>query len=182
MLVTPDRRLAERVRKLATQAREPAPHYEHREIGYNYRLSNLLAALGRAQLRTLEERVARRRAIFAEYARALGDLPGVEFMPEAPWGRSNRWLTVALFDAQKLGLSAEEVRLALEAEGIEARPVWKPLHRQPVFRGFECVGGEVADGLFGKGVCLPSGSGLTAEEQQQVIEVIRNAVGTAGKG
>jgi len=182
MLVTPDRRLAERVRKLATQAREPAPHYEHQEIGYNYRLSNLLAALGRAQLRALDERVARRRAIFAEYARALGDFPGMEFMPEAPWGRSNRWLTVALFDAQRLGLGTEEVRLALEAEGIEARPVWKPLHRQPVFRGFECIGGKVADELFGKGLCLPSGSGLTAEEQKRVIEVIRNAVEASGKG
>ncbi len=173
MLVSDDAELIAHARKLATQAREPAPHYEHREIGYNYRLSNILAAIGRGQLRVLDERVRRKREIFEHYHRALGDLPGLEFMPEAPWGRANRWLTVITIDPHQFGATREDVRLALEAENIEARPIWKPMHLQPVYRDAEVWGGAVAEGLFQCGLCLPSGSSLTSEEQQRVIQIIR---------
>ncbi|MFN4034211.1 MAG: DegT/DnrJ/EryC1/StrS family aminotransferase [Fimbriimonadales bacterium] len=173
MLVSHDARLIQHARKLATQAREPLPYYEHTEIGYNYRMSNLLAAVGRAQLRTLEERVRKRRWIFEQYRLRLSDLPGVDFMPEAPWGRCTRWLSVILIDARVSGVSAETVRQALEAENIEARPVWKPLHLQPVFQGYEVVGGAVAEDLFRKGLCLPSGTGMTEADIERVVAVIR---------
>src|SRR6185503_1515674 len=128
MLVTPDAALAARARKLATQARDPAPHYQHSELGYNYRLSNVLAAIGRGQLPVLHERVAARRRNFTYYAEALGDLPGISFMPEAPWGTHTRWLTTLTIDPQLFGVDREVVREALDAAGIEARPVWKPMH------------------------------------------------------
>ena len=134
MLVTDDAAVADRVRHLATQAREPVPHYEHVDVGYNYRLSNLLAAFGRAQLADLDRRVERRRAIFDRYVAALGHLPGVEFMPEAPTGRTNRWLTCLTIDASVAGYGPVEVREHLESLDIEARPTWKPMHLQPVFR------------------------------------------------
>lgn len=174
MLVSNRPEVIAHARKLATQAREPVPWYEHREVGYNYRLSNLLAALGRAQLRSLEERVATRRQIFQRYVEGLGDLPGVSFQPEAPWGRHTRWLSVILVEKEVFGRTSEEVRVSLEALGIETRPVWKPLHLQPVFRGAEVVGGSVSEELFAKGLCLPSGSSLTLEEQERVIEAIRS--------
>lgn len=173
MLVSDDPSLIAHARKLATQAREPVPWYEHQEVGYNYRLSNLLAALGRAQLRTLEARVEARRRIFERYVQGLGDLPGISFQPEAPWGRHTRWLSVITVDHKAFGHSPEKIRQALEAKGIESRPVWKPLHLQPVFRGAEVVGGSVAEGLFAQGLCLPSGSSLSPEEQERVIEAIR---------
>ena len=173
MLVSDDRDLIRHSRKLASQARDPAPHYEHSEIGYNYRLSNVLAAIGRGQLLVLEERVAARRAVFDRYSKGLGDLPGVRFMPEAPWGRHSRWLTCLTIDPTELGVDREAVRLALEVENIEARPVWKPMHRQPVFSSYPVVGGTVADDLFRNGLCLPSGSSLTIEEQARVIETFR---------
>lgn len=174
MLVSNRPEVIAHARKLATQAREPVPWYEHREVGYNYRLSNLLAALGRAQLRSLEERVAARRQIFQRYVEGLGDLPGVSFQPEAPWGRHTRWLSVILIEKEVFGRTSEEVRVSLEALGIETRPVWKPLHLQSVFRGAEVVGGSVSEELFAKGLCLPSGSSLTLEEQERVIEAIRS--------
>jgi len=173
MLVSEDEALVARARKLATQARDTAPHYEHSEIGYNYRLSNVLAGIGRAQLAVLEERVRARRRNFAFYRRELGELPGVEFMPEADWGRHTRWLTTLTIDAEAFGATPEEVRLALEAENIEARPVWKPMHLQPVFRGFETVGGTVAENLFTRGLCLPSGSNLGEEDLRRVVEIVR---------
>ncbi|MFN7018960.1 MAG: DegT/DnrJ/EryC1/StrS family aminotransferase [Fimbriimonadales bacterium] len=173
MLVSHDARVIQHARKLATQAREPLPYYEHTEVGYNYRMSNLLAAVGRAQLRTLEERVQKRRWIFEQYQLRLGDLPGVDFMPEAPWGRCTRWLSVILIDEQAVGVSPETVRLALEAENIEARPVWKPLHLQPVFQECAVVGGAVAEELFRKGLCLPSGTGMTEADIERVVAVIR---------
>ena len=116
-------------RKLSTQARDPAPHYQHSQIGYNYRLSNLLAALGRGQLERLDEKVARRRAINEFYRNALQEFPGIEFMPEAPYGRSNCWLTLILITPEKFGADREEVRLALEKENNESRPIWPPAHR-----------------------------------------------------
>jgi pyridoxal phosphate-dependent aminotransferase EpsN len=173
MLVSDDEQLVAQARKLATQARDPAPHYEHSEIGYNYRLSNVLAGIGRGQLRVLEERVAARRRIFDFYLKALGELPGIKFMPEAPWGRHTRWLTTLTIDPAAFGATREAVRLALEAENIEARPVWKPMHLQPVFAGYESVGGAVAEDLFEHGLCLPSGSNLGAEDLERVVAVIR---------
>jgi dTDP-4-amino-4,6-dideoxygalactose transaminase len=173
MLVSHDERLIAHARKLATQAREPLPYYEHAEIGYNYRLSNLLAAVGRAQLHTLEQRVQKRRWIFEQYRLRLQHLPGVEFMPEAPWGQCTRWLSVVLLDPNEFGATPETVRLALEAENIESRPIWKPLHLQPVFAGCETVGGAVAEELFRRGLCLPSGTGMTEADIERVVEVIQ---------
>lgn len=172
MLVTNDATLAARARKLATQAREPVAHYEHTEIGYNYRLSNVLAGIGRAQLAALEKRVAARRANFARYQVALGDLPGIGFQPEAPWGRHTRWLTCITIDPDEFGADREAVRLALEAANIESRPLWKPLHQQPVFAGCEVIGGAVAEELFARGLCLPSGSSLAPADIERVIGVI----------
>ena len=174
MLVSDDAALVARARKLATQSRDPAPHYEHSEIGYNYRLSNLLAAVGRGQLRVLEDRVQARRRNFELYRGALGDLPGFAFMPEAPWGRHTRWLTTLTIDPSKAGFTREQVRLALEVENIESRPVWKPMHLQPLYRGCEVIGGRVSEQLFECGLCLPSGSSLSAAELQRVVEAVRN--------
>lgn len=181
MLVSDDEALIARARKLATQARDPAPHYQHSEIGYNYRLSNVLAGIGLGQLEVLEDRVAARRANFNFYQQALGDLEGIEFMPEAPWGRHTRWLTTLTIDPDAFGATREDVRLALEAADIEARPVWKPMHLQPVFAGCEVIGGNVSEELFEKGLCLPSGSNLSESDLQRVVDVIR-AVARKGSG
>jgi pyridoxal phosphate-dependent aminotransferase EpsN len=177
MLVSDDPELIARARKLATQARDPAPHYEHSEIGYNYRLSNVLAAIGRGQLRVLADRVAARRRNFGFYARELGGLPGVELMPEAPWGTHSRWLTCLTIDPAAFGADREVLRLAFEEENIEARPVWKPMHLQPVFARHECVGGEVAADLFERGLCLPSGSNLETGDLERVCEVVHRVRG-----
>jgi pyridoxal phosphate-dependent aminotransferase EpsN len=171
-LVSDDGALAAHARKLASQAREPAAHYEHTEVGYNYRLSNILAAIGRGQLSALEERVAARRRIFDFYRIALAHLPGITFMPEASWGRHTRWLTTLTIDPEQFGVDSEKVRLALEAENIEARPVWKPMHLQPVFSRYCCIGGRVAEELFARGLCLPSGSAMTHVELERVVESI----------
>jgi pyridoxal phosphate-dependent aminotransferase EpsN len=173
MLVSSDEALVRHALKLSTQARDPAPHYQHSEIGYNYRLSNVLAAIGRGQLRVLEDRVAARRRNHDFYARALAGVPGITFMPEAPWGRHTRWLTTLTIDPVLFGADREAVRLALEKEDIEARPVWKPMHLQPVFAAFERRGGQVAEELFQNGLCLPSGSNLTPGDLERVVEVVR---------
>ena len=172
MLVSENEELIENAKFLSQQARDPAAHYEHSQIGYNYRMSNVLAAIGRGQLRVLEQRIERKREIFAYYQAALGDLPGIEFMPEAPYGRCTRWLTCLTIDPDKFGADRESVRLALEDENIESRPVWKPMHLQPVFDGYECVGGEVAEDLFKHGLCLPSGTAMTDEDINRVISAI----------
>jgi dTDP-4-amino-4,6-dideoxygalactose transaminase len=172
MLVSHDRSFVERARHLATQARDVAPHYEHSTIGYNYRMSNLLAAVGRGQLRTLDEKVARRRAIRRAYQDALCTKPGVEFLPEASYGRSNSWLTCILIEPRLFGASRDDVRQHLASLNIESRPVWKPMHMQPVFRHCAVRGGAVAARVFGRGLCLPSGSGLTDAEQAAVIAAI----------
>jgi len=179
MLVTADGDLAAHARKLATQAREPAPHYEHAELGFNYRLSNVLAGIGRGQLRVLEDRVDARRRNCERYEALLGDLPGLAFMPEAPWGRCTRWLTCLTIDPAVAGTDRESVRLALEAENIEARPVWKPMHLQPVFAAHEAVGGAVAERLFTDGLCLPSGSNLTDDDLQRVADGVRRVFAAA---
>ena len=206
MLASDDKEFIDHARKLSQQAREDFPHYEHVEIGYNYRMSNILAAIGRGQLRVLDERVKRRREICDYYQNALGDLPGIEFMPEPEWSRSNRWLTVILITPEEFGADRETVRLALEAENIEARPVWKPMHLQPVFElaadphrqtqtfsprtsrgknshhfaGYSgrrvparVVGGEIAEDLFNRGLCLPSGTAMTEEDLDRVVRVIK---------
>jgi dTDP-4-amino-4,6-dideoxygalactose transaminase len=173
MIVSEDEKLIQQARHLATQARDHAIHYQHSRVGYNYRLSNILAAIGIGQLRVLEERVEARRRVFAWYRELLGDLPGVSFMPEAAYGRSSRWLTCMLIDPARAGTDNERVRIALEAENIESRPVWKPLHLQPVFAGCERVGGEVAERLFAQGLCLPSGSALTRADVERVAAVVR---------
>jgi pyridoxal phosphate-dependent aminotransferase EpsN len=173
MLVSDDKVLVERARFLATQARDPAPHYEHSTVGFNYRLSNICAAIGRAQLRVLEDRVAARRRVFARYEEAFRDLPGIAFMPEAPFGRANRWLTCIVVDPVAFGATREDIRLALAEKDIEARPVWKPMHLQPVFAGARMRGGAVSEDLFARGLCLPSGSNLAADAQDRVIDVVR---------
>ncbi len=174
MLVSEEPELVSKARFLATQARDPAPHYQHSEIGYNYRLSNVLAGIGRGQLLVLQERVAARRRNFKFYQQALGHLPGIEFMPAAHFGKATRWLTCLTIDPVAFGVGREQVRLALAERHIEARPVWKPLHLQPVFADCDCIGGTVAEDLFERGLCLPSGSNLTTEELEQVVGVITN--------
>jgi len=177
MLVSKNEDWIARARKLSTQAREPAPHYQHAEMGYNYRLSNLLAALGRGQMRVLPARVAARRANNAFYRDALRDLPGVEFMPEASFGTSTFWLTCITVDASRLGVDREQIRTYLEAEDIEARPVWKAMHLQPAYEKFRVRECEVAADLFERGLCLPSGSSLTDADRMRVVAAIRTAVG-----
>ncbi|MCS6803932.1 MAG: aminotransferase class I/II-fold pyridoxal phosphate-dependent enzyme [Acidobacteriota bacterium] len=177
MLVSDDGALIERARFLATQARDPAPHYQHSTIGYNYRMSNILAAIGRGQLKVLPDRIRARRRNFEYYRQALGDLPGIQFMPEAPYGRATRWLTCLTIDPSAFGATREDVRLALEAANIEARPVWKPLHMQPVFAQCRVRGGRVAETIFERGLCLPSGSTLTESDLERIVTLIRRQHG-----
>ncbi len=177
MLATQRKDFAQRARFLATQAREPAPYYQHSHVGYNYRMSNLLAAVGRGQLRVLDDRVASRRANFDFYRETLGSLPGIAFMPEHVAGRSTRWLTCMTIDPHEFGADREEVRLALERQNIEARPVWKPMHLQPVFAGCRMRGGAVCEGVFEHGLCLPSGSSLTEEDLLRVVNTVRAIAG-----
>jgi dTDP-4-amino-4,6-dideoxygalactose transaminase len=172
MLVSEDASITAKAKFLATQARDPAPHYQHSEIGYNYRLSNVLAGIGRGQLLVLKDRVAARRRNCEVYEQALGNIPGIEFMPEAPWGSATRWLTCLTIDPTAFGADREQVRLALAEVQIESRPVWKPLHLQPVFNDCECFGGEVSEDLFDRGLCLPSGSNLSDEDLDAVIQAI----------
>lgn len=179
MLVSDDAELIAHARKLATQARDPAPHYQHSEVGYNYRMSNLLAAVGRGQLRVLDDRVMARRANFDFYVEALGDLSGVCFMPEAPWGRHSRWLTCITIDPEEFGSDREQVRQSLEALNIESRPLWKPMHMQPVFARYETVAGAVAEEIFASGLCLPSGSSLTRDDLERVAGCIRDCASVA---
>jgi pyridoxal phosphate-dependent aminotransferase EpsN len=173
MLVTDDAGLAQQARFLATQARDAAPHYEHSTIGYNYRLSNISASIGLGQLTRLSGKVSRRRAHFKAYAEAFKGLPGVTMQPEASWGQSTRWLTCLTIDPVLAGVTREQVRLALEAENIEARPVWKPMHLQPVFASAEMHGGKVSARLFDQGLCLPSGAGLSEEDRGRVIMSVK---------
>ena len=173
MLVTDRPELAQQARFLATQARDPAPHYQHSNIGYNYRLSNVLAGIGRGQLQVLTDRVEARRLNFEHYISHLGELPGIEFMPEADYGSASRWLTCLTVNPLEFGCDREAIRLALAAANIESRPVWKPLHLQPIFAGCECIGGSVAESLFTMGLCLPSGSNMTTGDCNQVTTLIR---------
>ena len=173
MLVSDDGEMIRRARFLSAQARDPAPHYQHSQIGYNYRLSNILAGIGRGQLQVLQERVQSRRDNFKFYKKKMGSLPGIKFMPEAQYGRSNRWLTCITIDPALFGKDRECVRLALEKENIEARPAWKPLHLQPVFKDYPYYGTGVSEEIFDKGLCLPSGSNLKEEDLGRVVDVFR---------
>ncbi|MEM7324404.1 MAG: aminotransferase class I/II-fold pyridoxal phosphate-dependent enzyme [Actinomycetota bacterium] len=170
MLVTPDEAIADRVRYLSTQARQPAAHYEHTEVGYNYRLSNILAALGRAQLRDLDDRVLRRREFNRRYQEAMAHIPGVSFMPEAEDCYSTFWLTCLTIDPAEAGVDRETIRLGLEEFNVESRPVWKPMHRQPVFAEAQTVLNGVSDQLFKDGLCLPSGSAMSDQQFEYVVE------------
>jgi pyridoxal phosphate-dependent aminotransferase EpsN len=177
MLVSNQAPLVEKVRFWATQARDSAPHYQHSELGFNYRMSNILAAVGCGQLRVLDDRVNARRRNCDFYQEAFKDLPGLEFMPEAPYGRSTRWLTCITINPETAGVDREKVRLALAGEKIESRPVWKPMHLQPIFRDCACYGGKVSENLFEHGLCLPSGSALTLEDLGRVAGVVRKVFG-----
>lgn len=168
-LVSSNEDWIKRSKFLATQARDNAPHYQHSEIGYNYRLSNVCAGIGRGQLLVLDERVRQRRAKFTEYQRELGSLRGVTFQAEPKGSFSNRWLTTVLIDPAKAGVTREQVSETLAKENIESRPLWKPMHVQPVFHGVPSYVSGVSESLFKDGLCLPSGSNMTSEELNRVI-------------
>ncbi|XMB27398.1 aminotransferase class I/II-fold pyridoxal phosphate-dependent enzyme [Paenibacillus sp. BR2-3] len=189
MLISNDEGALSKARFLATQARDPAPHYQHSIMGYNYRLSNLLAGVGRAQLQVLDERVEARRAIFETYQVALGNNKGIRFMPELANTRSNRWLTTLTVDEEKTGIKVSDLLKSLTADNIEARPVWKPLHMQPLFKDALFYPHSenlcVSEQLFQSGLCLPSGSSMSLSDQQRVInriqEVLLMVVNPAGR-
>lgn len=180
MLVCQTSNLAKKARFLATQARDEAIHYQHSQLGFNYRMSNVLAGIGRAQLEVLEDRVAARRSVFQRYHQELHQFSGVFFMEELQHTRSNRWLTTLTIDEEVTSVSRNLILDFLSDENIEARPVWKPLHLQPLFKGAtfyshredECV----SERLFNTGICLPSGSSLKEEEQMRVIDCLKNAM------
>jgi pyridoxal phosphate-dependent aminotransferase EpsN len=172
-MLSASRERVEQTRHWATQAREPGPAYHHLELGYNYRMSNVLAAIGRGQLEVLDERVRQRRAVEARYREAFADLPGLAPMPEAGYGLHTHWLSCFLVDRERLGAGRDEALEALAAVEIEARPVWKPMHLQPLYAACERHGGATSADLFARGLCLPSSSSLSAADQARVIEVIR---------
>ena len=179
MLLSQDGDLIVRARYLATQARQPAAHYEHTEIGYNYRMSNILAGVGRGQLQVLDDRVAARRAVFDAYRSGLADIEGIGWMPEPDWSMSTRWLSTCTIDPERIRTPVPELVAALGDDMIETRPLWKPMHRQPVFAGrryFEHDNGSVSDTLFETGLCLPSGSNMTEAEVGRIIASVRRAV------
>lgn len=176
MLVSDDGDLIEKARFRSTQSREPFPWYEHEEIGYNYRMSNILAALGRAQLSRLPEMISRRRVIRAMYSEALGDVEGVDVTADPPWGKGNSWLTTVTFDSATRPGASTIVREALQRDNIESRPIWKPMHQQPVFAANEAHLTGIADRLFEEGLCLPSGAGLTDGDIERVIDRVKAAL------
>jgi pyridoxal phosphate-dependent aminotransferase EpsN len=177
LLLSPNHAWIEQARHWSTQARDPDPgnNYVHTQLGYNYRLSNVLAGIALGQLEVLETRVAQRRAVFERYAEAFKDLPGFTPMPEAPWGRCNRWLSCFLLDANSRHTAATLAKKLTELN-VDSRPVWKPLHTQPFFQQYETVGGAVAEDLNRRGICLPSSSNLLPEEQDYVVAAIKENV------
>jgi pyridoxal phosphate-dependent aminotransferase EpsN len=179
MLLSDDEGAMAKARFLATQARDKAPWYQHSELGYNFRMSNILAGIGRAQLKLLPDRVERRRAVFKRYYEALSDIPGLSFMPEPEWSRSNRWLTAITVDPAISRATNAKIMEALAEENVEARPVWKPMHLQPVFEGvkyYRHEGRDISAKLFEQGLCLPSGSNLTESDQDFVIGIVRREI------
>jgi dTDP-4-amino-4,6-dideoxygalactose transaminase len=172
MLISDRVEWIEHARFLSTQAREPVAHYEHKEIGYNYRMSNVLAAIGVAQMEVLDARVARRRAIFDRYVAQLGSIPGVAFMPEIADSRGNRWLTTLTLKETE----PTEVIAALETANIESRPLWKPMHLQPLFTEVNAITDGTSEGLFARGICLPSGSAMRDDQVDRVAQIVREVV------
>ena len=175
MLVSNNEEYVNKARFLATQAREPEIHYEHKELGYNYRMSNLLAAVGRGQLEVIADRVSTRRSIYNRYEKALSHVDGFVFMQEADYGKSNRWLTTLTVDEKSTGISRTHIIDTLEKENIESRPVWKPMHMQPLYKKYEYIKNDdwdVSAELFENGLCLPSGSSLSEEDQNRIIDII----------
>lgn len=184
MLISDDTEALGRARFLATQGRDNARHYQHSQMGYNYRMSNLLAGVGRAQLEVLNERVAARRSVFRRYEETLGGYAELAFMPELPGTSSNRWLTALTIQCAEAEQLRDSLLIELELANIEARPLWKPLHLQPLFQGTKFYshsldGRAVCEDLFHRGLCLPSGSALKVEDQQRVIEVIQSVIDAA---
>ncbi|WP_412098162.1 DegT/DnrJ/EryC1/StrS family aminotransferase [Halobacillus halophilus] len=179
MLLSNNQKALEKARFWSTQAREPVLHYEHKEVGYNYRLSNILAGIGRGQLRVLTDRVEARRRVFERYRQELSPVSGIDFMPEMKNSRSSRWLTVMTLDPSTIKPSVNYLINQLSKEDIEARPAWKPLHLQPLFQKclfFPHHTGDVAQSLFHKGICLPSGSNLTDAQQSKVLSIIHSVL------
>lgn len=176
-LVSKDGKLIEKSRFLATQAREKAAHYEHKEIGYNYRLSNLCAAIGCGQMQVLPERISKRREVYQQYEKAFSGIEGMTFLNEPKGYFSNRWLSCVLIDPKKFGCDREAIRLLLEKSNIESRPLWKPMHLQPIYKDCQAEVSGVSEKLFTFGLCLPSGSSMTAEQQKQVIQLVMAARG-----
>jgi dTDP-4-amino-4,6-dideoxygalactose transaminase len=173
MIVSDNEELIQKVKFWATQAKDKADHYEHSEVGYNYRMSNVLAAIGRGQLRVLSERVVTKRRIFAKYVEYLSDLPGIGFMPEPDFSFSTRWLTCLTIDPSLAGVDRNEVMTALTANRIESRPTWKPMHLQPLYKKQPVVGGRVSEKLFEQGLCLPSGTALSEGDILRIVGIIR---------
>jgi pyridoxal phosphate-dependent aminotransferase EpsN len=177
MLVSGDRSWVDKARFWATQARDPGPAYQHSELGYNVRMSNVLAGIGRGQLEVLDLRLRQRRAIAFRYRDAFRDVPGISLMPQAPYGVHSNWLSCFLIDESRFGCSSEDLMRRLDAVNIESRAVWKPMHLQPLYAGCERFGGDVAEDLFRRGICLPSSSNLTVEDQYHVINQVRRIAG-----
>lgn len=177
MLVCRNRSWVEKARFWSQQARDPGLAYQHSEMGYNYRMSNVLAGIGRGQLEVLDLRVQQRRAIAFRYRDAFADLPGISLMPQAPYGLHINWLSCFLIDEQAFGATRDELIAALDKANVESRPVWKPMHLQPLYAGYRCYGGAVAEDLSSRGICLPSSSSLSKEEQLHVVNVVRRTAG-----
>ncbi|HAS91463.1 MAG TPA: pyridoxal phosphate-dependent aminotransferase [Clostridiales bacterium] len=177
MLIGDDKELIEKARFYATQSREPARYYQHEKLGYNYRMSNIVAGIGRAQIKILNDRVARKREVFARYKKELAGLDGLTFMEDADYGVSNKWLTVIRIDPKMSPVKPLDIMETLEKENIESRPVWKPMHLQPVFARCNFYakedGQDISKMLFEQGVCMPSGTQMTAAEQDRVIEIVK---------
>ncbi|WP_176544491.1 MULTISPECIES: DegT/DnrJ/EryC1/StrS family aminotransferase [Priestia] len=180
MLVSNDVAALQQARFLATQARDSASHYQHSQLGYNYRMSNILAGVGRAQLQVLKNRVEARRQIFERYYQELAGLTGITFMPELSNTKTNRWLTVLTINEKEAGISAAQLVQAFTEQNIEARPVWKPLHMQPLFQGVRYYphseNDDIAQLLFQTGICLPSGSNMTEDDQNRVVKCLKKAL------
>ncbi|MDX2112026.1 MAG: aminotransferase class I/II-fold pyridoxal phosphate-dependent enzyme [Verrucomicrobiota bacterium] len=177
MIVSEEAELIDKAHHLATQARLPGIYYEHISMGFNYRLSNISACIGVAQLRSLDERVAARRRVFSRYQNELKAIKGIDFMPEANYGQCSRWLTCMTLDPKQIAISPFDLCGRLADAGIEARPLWKPMHLQPLFAGCETIGSEVSERLFRTGLSLPSSSNLSDEQQGEVIESIKANLG-----
>lgn len=176
LLASEDRNLIDHARKLSTQARDDFPYYQHSELGFNYRLSNVLAAIGMGQLKVLDERVRRKREINLYYRKLLAGIPGLSFMPEPDYGKSNCWLTVINLDPLVISVTPEDIRYTLESENIESRPVWKPMHMQPVFSNTRVIGGDVAESIFLNGLCLPSGTCMSNSDIERVVDCIKRSL------